>query len=181
MKPYYYIISFLFIIMFSCGSSKEHTTDSEIQALTALVEGKQYVIESDWAYPQTTRAMQQVINSGLLQPGNNSASINLIGNPNFLKISGDSISSYLPYFGERQMNVAYGGRDGTIEFKGAIENYQVVKRKDNGYDIAFEADSNSENFKVNITLWPSLKSNIRLISASRFGIRYSGMVKPVTE
>ncbi|ULC58170.1 DUF4251 domain-containing protein [Flaviramulus sp. BrNp1-15] len=181
MKTSKYIIGLVLLTIFSCGTAKNRATQSEIEALNKLVENKQFTIESNWAYPQATRAMQQVLNSGLLPPGSNSGGINLIGNPNFLRISGDSITSYLPYFGERQMQVNYGGRDGAIEFEGIMENYESEINKDGSHNIKFNAASNSENFTVYIKLWPKLKSDIVLNSPSRFTIRYSGSAKPITD
>ena len=58
----------LSVILFSCGPSKT-MTQAQIDALDQLVQSKQFKIESNWAYPMTTTAMQQVLNSGLLAPG----------------------------------------------------------------------------------------------------------------
>ncbi|WP_445738138.1 DUF4251 domain-containing protein [Mariniflexile sp.] len=176
MKFLYFFIGIITITVVSCKLQKPAINQADMEALDALVKNRQFRIESDWANPQATSAMQQVANSGLLGPGNTANGISLIGNQNFLTISRDSISSYLPYFGERQMQVAYGGRDSGIEFSGAMKNYNAEKNKNNGYTITFEAKSNSENFNVYIQLAPNLNSTIRLNSASRFPISYSGTV-----
>lgn len=170
----------LFLLVVSCNASKSTATQEEIEALDSLVIGKRFVIESSWVYPQMTNAMQQISNAGILGPGNNAGSISLIGNPNFLKIAQDSISSYLPYFGERQMNVGYGmGNDGgSIKLKGLIKNYKIEKNKDNSYNISFDADNKNENFSVYLRLFPNLNSTIRINSSSRFSISYQGQVKP---
>tara|TARA_R110000868_G_scaffold322148_1_gene583135 strand:+ start:580 stop:1083 length:504 start_codon:yes stop_codon:yes gene_type:complete len=162
--------------MVSCASSKSNATAEEMAALTSLVNNRNFNIESDWAYPLSTMAMQQVLNSGLLQPGNSAGAISLIGNSNFLTISGDSISSYLPYYGERQMQVNYGGGDSAIQFDGLLEDYELVKNKNGSYTMSFVATSKSEQFNTNITIFPNLRSEIFLNSASRFPIRYSGVV-----
>jgi len=105
MKRVILSLSLLLFCALSCSTSKNAATDEDIKALKDLVDSKAFTIESDWANPQVTSATQQVLNSGILEPGSNAGGINLIGNSNFLTISGDSIKSYLPYFGERQMNV----------------------------------------------------------------------------
>ncbi|MFV0540253.1 MAG: DUF4251 domain-containing protein [Aestuariibaculum sp.] len=171
------LLLLLLIVLVSCGTSKNTTTQAEIDALSSLILGKAFNIESDWAYPQATMAMQQV--SGLLGPGNNAGSINLTTNSNFLKIKGDSVYSYLPYYGERQMNVGYGGTDSSIEFKGLMENYSERTGKNQSVIIAFDAQnsSNAENFTVTITLWPNLNSQIYLNSISRNSIQYIGRVE----
>ena len=161
----------------SCKSSKSQATDAQIKALARLVENKNYTIESDWAHPQVTNAMQQVLNSGILQPGSAANAINLIGNSNFLTVSGDSITSYLPYFGERQMNVEYGGGDSGIQLIGILEDYAVTKGKNYSYSISFNAKTKSESFRVNIILYPNLKSDMNLIGSGRFPISYTGRVE----
>lgn len=179
MKSIYLLIGLLIIATTSCKSSKSVASQAEIDALQTMVANKQFRIVSDWAYPQVTNAMQQVLSSGLLQPGSAGGGINLIGNTNFLRVSGDSITSYLPYYGERQMQVAYGGGDSAIEFKGLVENYKAVQNEDHSYTISFEAKSNSESFNVYIQLSPNLNSYMTVNGTSRHTIRYSGEVKPI--
>jgi hypothetical protein len=179
MKLFYFFMGVIVLGMLSCKTSNPATTQTEIENLNTIVQSQKFRIESDWANPQVTNAVQQVLNSGLLPPGNSAGAVNLIGNYNFLTISADSISSYLPYFGERQMNVSYGGGDSAIELTGVVKNYSAQKNKKNGYNITFEAKSKSESFNVQIELFPNLNSNIILNGSSRFTISYSGrIIKP---
>ncbi|AUP77383.1 DUF4251 domain-containing protein [Flavivirga eckloniae] len=180
MRFVYFFIGII-IMTYSCKSSKTVATQAEIDFLSTTVKNKKFNIESIWAYPQVTNAMQQVLNSGLLQPGSTANAISLIGNDNFLTINGDSISSFLPYFGERQMQIAYNGGDSAIQFKGIVENYEAVQNKDNSYAITFQARSNSESFQVYIKLFPSLKTHMTLNGNSRFSISYSGSLEPIPQ
>lgn len=173
-----YLIAVMFAMAFwSCKSASSKTTDEQIKALETLVEKRNFTIESDWAYPQTTAATQRVLNSGLLPAGSSSGAISLIGNSNFLSISGDSITSYLPYYGERHTNVGYGGTDSAIQLKGLVEDYKVTKGKRNSYTISCDAKSKLERFQVVIKLFPSLKSYITLMGTSRNPISFSGQVE----
>lgn len=177
ISNYFYAI--FLIMLCSCKATKY--SDNQIKTLANLVENKNYTIESDWAYPQVTNAMQQVLNSGILQPGNSPNAINLIGNGNFLTISGDSITTYLPYFGERQMNVDYGGRDSAIQLEGIMKNYTITEGKHNSFIIKFDANSKNESFKTQIRLFPNLKADIQMLGNSRFQISYSGTVEKLNE
>ncbi|WP_372756641.1 DUF4251 domain-containing protein [Mariniflexile sp.] len=181
MKSFYFFISVNVLTLMSCVSHKSIVSQEDIDALDSLVKNQRFQIHSDWLYPQASIALQQVLNSGILQGGNNANSISLIGNPNFIRISGDSISSYLPYYGERRMQVDYGGRDSTIEFEGLVKNYKVEKNKDHSYTISFEAKSKMEGFKVFIELTPTLKSDVTISGNSRSSINYIGNVKPLDE
>lgn len=181
MKSSYLVIGILVVTILSCSSSKSFVTESQIKALDSIMEKPEFSIKSDWAYPQTTAAMQQIANSGILGVGNTANAINLIGNHNFLTISDDSISSYLPYYGERQMQVDYSGRDSAIEFKGLIENYEAIKNKNRSYTVTLSATSKSEKFNTTITIYPNLKADILLYGSSRNSIRYSGTVMETKE
>lgn len=169
---------FLIICMVnSCASSKTPATPEQIAAIKTLIEDKNFNMEFDWAYPQNTFAVQQVLNSTLMQPGVSSGSaVNLIGNSNFLTIKGDSISSHLPYFGEQRMAVNYPNTDGGIRFDGLLENYSIKKNKDNSYSVFFNARSKSELFDVNLILFPNQKVSMILNGTTRTSIRYSGAV-----
>ena len=180
MKTSISILSICIVLLLGCTSSKSKITSEDMDTLKAFVDGKQFRVESNWAYPMTTYAVQQVLNSGLLQPGSTANRIDLIGNPNFLEIKGDSVTSYLPYFGERQMQVGYGGRDSAIEFKGLMEDYEVETTK-NGLFIKFKAKSNNEHFNVILNLTPKLSSNLTLNSGSRMSIKYSGTAEALSE
>ncbi len=181
MKILPVFIGILAFTLISCGSSKSKVSQAQIDALDEMVQQRHFRIESDWAYPQVTMALQQVFNAGLQPSGSSASAVNLIGNPNFLTITGDSISSFLPYYGERQMHVDYAGGDSAIQLKGIMEDYKVEKTKDNNYEITFKAKSKSEQFDVYIKLSPNLISNIVCNSGSRFPIRYSGKVEPLRD
>ncbi|NMH89561.1 DUF4251 domain-containing protein [Flavivirga algicola] len=177
MKLLYFFIGIL--MLFSCKGAKSVATQAEIDALSSIVKEQTFRINSDWAYPQVTNAVQQVLSSGLIQPGNTPNAISLIGNSNFLTISGDSISSFLPYYGERRMQVAYNGSDSAIQFNGTYEDYEVVQNKDNSCTISLQATSNSESFQVFIRLYPNLKARMTLSGNSRLPISYSGDLESI--
>ena len=83
-------------LMLSCGSRKnvDATTNPE---LNEWISNRSFEIESNFAMPMNTAAVNAVLNSGILGPGNNSNQISLIGTTNFLKIKGDSIEANLPF------------------------------------------------------------------------------------
>ncbi|KKL81341.1 hypothetical protein LCGC14_1995700 [marine sediment metagenome] len=165
----------------SCSSSKKPiTNDSGMQKLNELITTNQFEILSDWAMPLATASMNSLANSGLLPPGSSASQINLIGNSNYVKIMGDSLSVYLPYFGERQMGGAYNTNGPGIGFEGIPERMEVTKNEDKQrYDILLKIDNDSENFTLNIGLYPNFKSTINVTSSKRFPIRYSGSVQAI--
>ncbi|WP_228851523.1 DUF4251 domain-containing protein [Aegicerativicinus sediminis] len=140
-----------------------------------LLESKEFKIECDWAMPTVTNAMNRVGNSGLLPVGTNIGRINLIGNANYLKFMGDSISADLPYYGERQAGGGYNSSDGGIKFNGLAKDMKIEKNEKKGhYNIKFSINNNTESFNVNIRLFPNLNSTISIYSNQRNTIRYDG-------
>ena len=92
MKQVKYIGVILIIMVYSCASSKPKASLEQIEALNTLIKSQEFNIESDIAYPRVTYAIQQALNSGLLPPGSTAGAISLIGNSNYLKVSGSGFS-----------------------------------------------------------------------------------------
>ena len=122
MKPLMFVLS---LFLFACASTK--TNDSS--QLDALLDQKNFIIESNAALPQVTSAMTSIANSGLLAPGSTAGRIDLVGTHNYLKVMGDSISGYLPYFGQSQGGNAYRNTNMAIQFDGIPSNFEQKKGK----------------------------------------------------
>ena len=180
MKTKYVIAFLVFCTFISCSSSKTNATAEQIAQLDELMATKSFRIESQWALPQATRSMIALQNSGILAPGDSASRISLIGNPNFLELNGDSINSYLPYYGEVQM-VSNRNGSGSIELKNTIEDYELSKADNNSYTLKFQARSKNESFNVMIQLFPNLNTEISLNGTKRFPIRYTGNVSSISD
>jgi len=171
------------LLLLACGSSTKITgPTAESEKLDEMVAQKTFEIVSEWAMPQMTNAMNQISNSGLFPPGSAGNRITLIGNPNYLRVVGDSVSAYLPYYGERQMGGGYNGNTTAIKFDGIPEDFEMSQDpKDQSYAVRFQINDQSENYTVSLQLFPNLKGNINVNSSQRFQIRYSGDVVAITE
>lgn len=176
-------IGLLLLIIWACGSSSkmmEPTTES--RKLDEMIDQKSFEIVSEWAMPQMTNSMNSISNAGLFPPGSAGSRITLIGNPNYLRVSGDSVSAYLPYYGERQMGGGYNNTTTAIKFKGIPKDFEITKdTKDQSYAVHFEINDKTENYNVNLKLFPNLKGSINVNSSQRFQIRYSGDVAAIAE
>lgn len=165
--------------LISCSSSSQIANEKNgIQQLDALVLTERFEIDSDWAMPLATSSMNSLANAGLLPPGSSAGQISLIGNTNYVKVRGDSLSVYLPYFGERQMGGGYNSDGAGIDFEGIPEQMEITKNEEKQqYDILIQIREDSENFTINATLFPNLTSTINVSSSQRFPIRYNGSAK----
>jgi len=164
-------------VLWSCGSSQKTAISAiESQVLEQLVEQKSFQIVSEWAQPMNTNAMNSIASSGLLLPGNSGSNISLIANPNYLKMMGDTIAAYLPFFGERQLTAGYGVGN-AIEFNGIPDKLEISQNsKKKTYTLLFTIKEKSEVYQVTVTLFNSLASHITINSSQRNFIRYVGKV-----
>lgn len=167
------------LVLWSCGSSKKTslTTEQENQ-LHQFIAGKNFEINSDWAYPLPSTALNSIANSGLLAPGNTVNRISLIGNTNFLIIKGDSIKAQLPYYGERRIVTSYNSNNVGIELNGILKGWKTeFDEKKEHYTLHFQVNQNAENYDFNITIFPNRRTDINVNSTHRNNISYSGNVK----
>jgi hypothetical protein len=170
------LTSALFLI--GCGTaSNPILNQKELTEFKELIDGKSYQIEASWAFPQMTQGLNSLANAGLLMPGSTAARIDLMGNSNYLKVIGDSVSIALPYFGERQMGGAYDKSNVGLEYDGKPLEYTAFwDMEQERYRIEMKVRDKTETLEYNITLFPSGKGDITVNSTHRFTIRYSGVV-----
>lgn len=181
------LIIILLTSLISCGSSKNFTAeqDQEYQTLKDLVRSKDFAIRSTSARPMVSGSLNRVANTGILGAGNSAGNIDISGNSNELKVQGDSVSGYFPYYGEVHSGGGYMGTNHQgIEFNGIPENYKLTENDaKHSVQIEFRIDDkfrNNERYDVFITLFPSNRSTIQITSSNRSTIEYSGMLKQVS-
>lgn len=136
---------------------KEQEQEKRYKELVALVDEERIEFEAEWASAQY------------------GARINLIGNSNHVRIIGDSISVYMPYFGVRTGGGgAYGGSGG-IKVENKIENlkidYNDKKRK---ITLTFKASDETEKIEFYMTIFAGGNTSLTVLSSSRSSISYDG-------
>ena len=171
------------IILVSCGGTKTYTEQEQQQyeLLKALVESKQFKIQSNFARPMATAALTKVSNSGLLGPGNSASHIDISTSSNFLEIEGDSVKGYFPFFGEQQIGNYPGNNRQGIEFSGIAKEYTFTENDAKQFiHIHFKIEDKNrgrEQYTVFITLFPNNRSVIQINSSHRSSIEYSGTLQ----
>ena len=169
------------LILVSCGSSKNRDATTN-EHLNQWIADRSFEIESNFAMPMNTVAVSAVLNSNILGPGNNSGQINLIGNPNYLRIKGDSIYAELPFFGERRMGGGYNNRDTGINIEDIAKDYAVTTKR-GMYIITFSAKDKQGNEAYNfiLNLSPNLNANFSVNSTQRTVMQFRGAVAELQE
>lgn len=176
------LLLFSLILLTACGASNKIVAPSaQSRALDEMVANKQFKFDAEWVRPIATNSLNNIINNGMLPPGNNAGQINILGNGNYFKMEGDSVSADLPYFGERQMGGGYDSEVG-IKFDGIAEDLKIEKDEARQrYDIRFLIRKKSEVYRVQLEIFPGLKGNMSILSSHRFSIRFEGKVSAVKE
>lgn len=144
---------------------KKAKKEKEYQEMVKLVESKKLEFEATWANAQ------------------GGARINLIGNPNHIRIKGDSAFVYLPFFGVRTGGVAgYGGGEGGIKIENKIENLKIeYDDKKQRIKIHFRSSDVIERHDFYMTVFGGGNTNVNVTSSSRSTISYDGITKELLE
>ena len=168
----------ILMLMMSCGSAKLLTEAQKLELQAWGIE-KAFIIESDWAKPMPTAALNAIANSGILGLGNSAGSINLIGNVNYFKMKGDTISGYLPYYGERYVSGGYNNNlaieFSDIPYRKEITWTEQKQRTEMRFKIHQKDDN--ENYDIFIMIYSNNSTRIDVSSSERSFITYEGYIK----
>ncbi|MCL6273336.1 DUF4251 domain-containing protein [Muricauda sp. 2012CJ35-5] len=165
------------LLFMACGSTNKVAVVDEVekQALDNLVASGNIEMKIQWAMPSLTNSMASIANSGLLAPGNSANRIDLTGSNAYLKVEGDNVSAYLPYYGERQMVTGYGNTDNAIQFDGVPKKFEIKEdAKSQGYQINFDINNDKETYSIFAKVFPGMKSSININGTHRQAISYGG-------
>lgn len=113
-------------------STKNGLREARRNAIARMLDNRHYTIEADYAMPY--RGTQIPLSYGYS-----------------LEISGDTIKSYLPYFG-RAYNIPYGGGKG-LNFTALINEYKesVTKHGTRHIELLTVTDEDSYLYKIDIS------------------------------
>lgn len=97
-----------------------------------------------------------------------------LSTPYTLEVRGDSIISYLPYFGTAY-SVPYGGGK-ALNFTGKITKYEDVVRKRGEHDITMEVYNEEDIYVYLLNVFESGSTSITVRSRQRTEISFLGNV-----
>jgi hypothetical protein len=96
-----------------------------------------------------------------------------------VKIKGDTIDSYLPFYG-RAYHVDYGGRNSAFEFTEPAEEYKMDK-DENGYQVDFDVKKGMDNISFTFKISELGYATLNVISTNRQAISFYGRIEPPEE
>lgn len=143
----------------SCGGGRPAgaVDFKDFDELTAHVQAKEFEIDHLWAMPL------------------GSSMIDLTNNPNYLRVRGENVDVFLPYFGVRQAGGSYGSGEAGIRYDGPAKNLTIVEDKEKRrIEIRFEGRQDTENLSFYIIIFQDGKANTSVTSSQRQAISYRG-------
>ena len=96
-----------------------------------------------------------------------------------VKIDNDTITCYLPYFGNAH-TAAYGSNRSPMDFVQPIEDYKFEKTK-KGYEIKFEVSNKNDRLSFFFQIADTGSASLSVNSTSRSSISYYGDIVKVEE
>lgn len=137
------------LLLTGCGSSVQMT-----DSMKADIKAHNICINVNYIYPM----------NGPMITDNNGYS---------LKVKGDSVFSYLPYFGVAY-SLPYAGRGKGLIFNDRISGFTEESTKGGNINIDFKVTNDEDYYQFHLTLTPHASASISINSNHRQTISYSG-------
>ena len=123
------------------------------QAVNNALAKRNYVIDIDMMYPTGAPARR-------------------LTNDYILKVEGDMMTSYLPYFG-RAWDLPYGGGHG-LNFEADIQESDVFRETDGSYTVRLLIRTDEDTHVYTFQIFPNGSTSLLVQSKNREPINYSG-------
>jgi hypothetical protein len=136
--------------------AQTHAQDST-KTLKSLLENKQFSFQPTNMLPVRGTLKQ-------LSPGY------------FLKLRGDSLISYLPYFG-RAYSAPINPEDAGYNFISTNFTYTVKAGKKNSYEVEIATKDKTNNINIILTAYDNGSADLRMNSADKQPISYNGYIR----
>jgi len=154
------IISLAIWVQISCSSSKTTVDEGKAAQIKQQIESRNYKISVNYMLP--------------VQGASRS-----LTSPYSLTIQGDTLISYLPYFG-RAYNIPYGGGKG-LNFTAPLFDYSLSFNSKETAEILLRARSEGDVLLYNIEIFNNRKASISVTSNNRQGISFCGQLEEETK
>ena len=160
MNYFTWTVLFLFMLITGCSASKNLKKEEKVAKETELrkaIENRTFVVEVDRAFPM-------------------GASSRMLTSLYSLTVSGDTVKSYLPFFG-RAYSVPYGGGEGLI-FDSTMTDYQSSIDTKGKATIEFKTKSKEDNLVYQVQIFMNGAASVDVTSINRQPISFTGKAYP---
>lgn len=175
-------IGIVLILLFAigCSSTQMPIDPAKEKELKDMIMNKEFKLLMNTASPLNTMEINQF--AFMLPNGSTPNRILLTGGEDYFKMSGDSISADMAYFGTRQLGGEYNYKKGGIIFNGAYKSYKMkYDDKKKMYTLSYRINNKRESFNINVKIWPNWKCEVYINTSHRTAINYNGFVAKAKE
>lgn len=147
------------MLLASCATSKltpeEKAKKQNLmtQRVLEALDNKHYTIDVNYVYPK--RAPAHNLSYGFT-----------------LEVRGDSLISYLPYFG-RAYSVPYGGGNG-LDFTARMSNYVAYRTKKDLTRVDIDVENENDTYSYRLEIYDNGSASIDVNARERESISFSG-------
>lgn len=157
MKTVRLIAILSLVLATACGITRKTPQEKEAEArrVQEMLDSRSYTIDIDYMIPLRGSGKPVSVHS--------------------LKVSGDTLKSHLPYFGEARM-VPYGGGKG-LNFEEKISSYTDSKASSEKRTITIAVKNEEDSYIFTLTVYDSGDADIHVHCGNRDDISYHGSLK----
>ncbi|MCC8133724.1 MAG: DUF4251 domain-containing protein [Tannerellaceae bacterium] len=149
------LLCMLGIALLTGGQSLLAQGERKEEKVRELIESNRFTIQIDRAVPMQGRA------------------VNLTSTYS-LELKGDSVISYLPYFG-RAYNVPYGGGEG-LQFEEEVTDRDLSFNKKGIAEIKFSARTKEDRYTFHVQIFSNGSATVNVNPVNRQNITYYGQL-----
>lgn len=91
-------------------------------------------------------------------------------------LRGDTVESWLPYFGVAQRADIADNSSSPLIFKGKVDGLRVGKGRRGAHDISFATRRNSEYLEYRLLIFPNGSASVDVTSSDRDAISFDGQM-----
>jgi hypothetical protein len=147
---------FLAMVMLLASWQVLLAQDKKQEDVVEMIKNQQYVFKAQTVFPAPARFQQ-------------------LNYDYDVKISKDTMQSYLPYFG-RAYTAPIDQTKGTLDFTSTKFEYQVEDRKKGGWNITVKPKDNREVQQYYFTIQENGSATLRVLSNNRQPISFNGYI-----
>lgn len=165
----------LLALLFSAAQLSAQTD----KATTAKIIGAQnYIFVATQAFPLNSADINKIMNK---MPGYaGGGTINLSGSNYDLKVTKDSVTAYLPYYGRSYTPRMGGVNDGGIKFNAKKFTYKNTSRKKGGWNIEINPkdlkNNQNDTYALNLQVTETGYGTLTINSNNQQTITFNGYI-----
>ena len=139
-------------------TAKQDKKAAKLAAIKNSIDTKHYTFIANYVLPQRGGARQ-------------------LTSEYDLRVTPDSVISFLPYFGEAYFDVPYNPTDGGIKFTSTKFEYKMVEKKKGGWEITIIPSDVKNLSRLLLSISSDGYASLSVNSANRDFITFDGYLK----